>query len=61
VALWPDASSACGSCFLESESTREAYYGTTLLLIAVPVLAAAAIGGWLYRASRRRAADAPRA
>jgi hypothetical protein len=57
--FWPHAASACGSCFLESELTRQAYYGTTILMIAVPLLVAASIGGWLYRAARRRALETP--
>jgi hypothetical protein len=57
AASWPQAAIACGSCFLESELTRQAYYGTTILMIAVPLLIAAGIGAWLYRATRRRAPD----
>lgn len=51
--LLPATASACGSCFLESEFTRRAYYGTTLLMIAVPLLLAGGIAVWLRRAARR--------
>lgn len=49
----PATASACGSCFLDSEFTRRAYYGTTLLMIAVPLLLAGGIAVWLRRAARR--------
>jgi len=48
----PDAA-ACSSCFTATEATRQAYYGTTLLLIALPFALAGALGVWLRRAARR--------
>ncbi len=53
TALLPDTAGACGSCFLESEFTRRAYYGTTLLMIAVPLLLGGGIAVWLRHAARR--------
>lgn len=50
----PDAA-ACSSCFTATEATRQAYYGTTLLLAALPFALAGALGVWLRRAARRRA------
>jgi hypothetical protein len=52
LASAPEAA-ACSSCFTATEATRQAYYGTTLLLIGVPFTLAAALGLWLRRASRR--------
>jgi nitrate reductase gamma subunit len=49
----PDAA-ACSTCFTATEATRQAYYGTTLLLIALPFALAGALGLWLRRAARRR-------
>ncbi len=51
----PDAS-ACSSCFTATEATRQAYYATTLLLIALPFTLVGAIGFWLRRAARRNRA-----
>lgn len=50
----PELAQACSSCFTGGEAEREAYYQTTLLLIAVPVLLLGSIGIWLRRAARRR-------
>ena len=57
-ALWlflpfAQEASACSSCFTATEATRQAYYATTLLLIALPVALLCSIGFWLRRASRR--------
>ena len=48
----PDAA-ACSTCFTATEATRQAYYGTTLLLIVLPFALAGALGLWLRRAARR--------
>jgi hypothetical protein len=48
----PDAA-ACSSCFTATEATRQAYYGTTLLLIVLPFALVGALGLWLRRAARR--------
>lgn len=47
------AASACASCFTATEGTREAYYGTTILLIALPAVLVVSIVVWLRRAARR--------
>ena len=52
LASAPDAG-ACSSCFTATEATRQAYYGTTLLLIVLPFALAGALGLWLRRAARR--------
>ena len=52
LASAPDAA-ACSSCFTATEATRQAYYGTTLLLIVLPVALAGTLGLWLRRAARR--------
>lgn len=50
---WAPSALACPSCLSGDEDTRIAYYGTTLLLIAVPVLVLGVIIGWLRRAARQ--------
>jgi membrane protein DedA with SNARE-associated domain len=50
---WAPSALACPGCLSGDEDTRIAYYGTTLLLIAVPVLVLGVIIGWLRRAARR--------
>jgi hypothetical protein len=44
---------ACSSCFSATEATRQAYDGTTLLLLVLPFALAGALGLWLRRAARR--------
>ena len=44
---------ACSSCLSAAEGTREAYYGTTLLLIVVPFLSLGILVLWLRRAAQR--------
>jgi hypothetical protein len=51
----PEPASACSSCFLAGEAARQAYYSITLLLVAVPLLLALAIGIWLRPAAQQRA------
>jgi len=50
---WAPSALACPGCLSGDEDTRIAYYGTTLLLIAVPVLVLGVIIGWLRRAARQ--------
>jgi hypothetical protein len=50
---WAPSALACPSCLSGDEDTRIAYYGTTILLIAVPLLVFGVILGWLRRAARR--------
>lgn len=50
----PDATVACPMCLSGGEETREAYYATTALLIAIPLLLSGSIGLWLQRAADRR-------
>jgi hypothetical protein len=45
--------SACSSCLSAAEGTREAYYGTTLLLIVVPFATLGLLIFWLRRAAQR--------
>jgi hypothetical protein len=45
---------ACAVCLSATDGTREAYYGTTALLMAFPFLLSGSIVAWLYRASRAR-------
>jgi hypothetical protein len=54
VIAWPEVAAACGVCMSAQDGTREAYYGTTVLLILVPAIALGAIGWWLSRAAKRR-------
>ena len=58
LALAPDAA-ACSSCFTATEATRQAYYGTTLLLIVLPFALVGVLGLWLRRAARRGRALTP--
>ncbi|UCE85841.1 MAG: hypothetical protein JSU66_16175 [Deltaproteobacteria bacterium] len=44
---------ACSSCLSGADGTREAYYGTTLLLIVVPFAALGVLVFWLRRAAQR--------
>jgi hypothetical protein len=57
LASAPDAA-ACSSCFTATEATRQAYYGTTLLLAVLPFALAGALALWLRRAARRGRAGA---
>jgi membrane protein DedA with SNARE-associated domain len=50
---WAPTALACPGCLSGGEDTRIAYYGTTILLIAVPLLVLGVIIGWLRRAARR--------
>ena len=50
---WAPSALACPSCLSGDEDTRIAYYGTTIVLIAVPLLFLGVILGWLRRAARR--------
>jgi membrane protein DedA with SNARE-associated domain len=53
VLAWAPSALACPGCLSGDEDTRIAYYGTTILLIAVPLLVLGVIVGWLRRAARR--------
>ncbi len=52
VTLFARNALACSVCISATEETREAYYGTTILLMLLPFLILATFGGWLYRLSR---------
>jgi hypothetical protein len=52
LARAPEAA-ACSTCFTATEATRQAYYGTTVLLALLPFALAGALGLWLRRAARR--------
>lgn len=55
LAAWPQMAAACAVCLSATDGTREAYYGTTALLIAFPLLLVGSITAWLYRAYRLQA------
>jgi hypothetical protein len=59
---WPDAAWACAVCLSATEATRDAYYGTTVLLILLPFVLAGFLIFWLRRVARaqRRALDSER-
>jgi len=44
---------ACAYCFSATDSQRTAYYGTTLLLVLLPLLLLAVLLGWIRRAAVR--------
>jgi hypothetical protein len=50
-----DPASACAVCLSYTDGTREAYYGTTALLMLLPFGLLGAILLWLRRAARRSA------
>ena len=52
LVAWPRIAGACSVCLSATDGTREAYYGTTALLIAFPLLLVGSITAWLYRAYR---------
>jgi hypothetical protein len=55
-----DPASACAVCLSYTDGKREAYYGTTALLMLLPFGLFGAILLWLRRAARRSArADRP--
>jgi cbb3-type cytochrome oxidase subunit 3 len=47
-------------CLSAAEGTREAYYGTTALMMALPFLLIGAIAWWLRRAARSANREAAR-
>lgn len=52
----PQRAAACSVCFSATEEARGAYYLTTALMMAVPLLLLAAIGFWLYRSFAKQKA-----
>lgn len=52
----PESAAACSVCFSATEEARNAYYLTTALMMAVPVLLLAGIGFWLYRSFAKQKA-----
>ncbi len=56
LALFPtlvaEGAAACSVCYSSTSETRWAYYGTTALMVLVPLLFVVTIGFWLRRASR---------
>jgi hypothetical protein len=54
----PPAAGACPMCLSGTDEGRQAYYATTALLIVVPIALWGSIGFWIYRAVRRRDAQA---
>jgi uncharacterized membrane protein len=50
--LRADAALACAVCLSATDQTREAYYGTTVLLMLLPMLIIGVLGFWLRRAAR---------
>jgi hypothetical protein len=54
VAAWAPEVAACPVCLSATDGTREAYYGTTALLMVLPPLLFGSIVYWLYRAARAR-------
>lgn len=52
----PSSARACAVCFDLADRAREAYYGTTVLLIIVPFAILGGILFWLRSAMRRQAA-----
>jgi hypothetical protein len=50
---WARTATACAVCLSATDQTRNAYYGTTALLVVLPLLLLGGIGLWLYRAAQR--------
>lgn len=55
---WARVVEACSVCVSATDGTREAYYGTTALMMLVPFAALAVIAFWLRRAAGRQS-DVP--
>ncbi|MDX2471757.1 MAG: hypothetical protein QNL04_14400 [SAR324 cluster bacterium] len=59
--LMPQALMACSVCFTGREGFMEAFYATTVLLIALPPALLGSIGYYIYRGHKKNlkaAADA---
>ena len=54
VALWAGGAEACSVCNSATDETREAYYITTAIMMALPFILLGALVFWLVRASRRQ-------
>jgi cytochrome c oxidase assembly protein subunit 15 len=54
IAMAPGRTLACSVCISATEETRMAYYGTTVLLILLPLALLATLGGWLWWLARRQ-------
>ena len=55
IFMAPSSARACSVCFDLADRAREAYYGTTVLLLLVPMAFIVGIGIWLRRAALRQA------
>lgn len=55
--LTPRAAFACAVCFDLAGRARDAYYGTTILLILLPFAILGGLLFWLRRAARKQAAS----
>ncbi len=54
IVAWAGVAAACPVCLSATDGTREAYYGTTALLMVLPPLLLGSIVYWVYRAARAR-------
>jgi hypothetical protein len=51
------SAAACAMCLSSKGAQRDAYYLTTLILLAVPLGIVGTVAFWLYRAARASRAD----
>jgi heme/copper-type cytochrome/quinol oxidase subunit 2 len=54
IATWAQSAEACSVCLSATEGTREAYYLTTVLMMAIPFVLLGTLLYWLRKAAGRR-------